>query len=445
MNATTFVGAVRRHWILFTTVVVACVGLGVGASLLAPTRYVSTTQLLVSSHSGITATTYDDSSVVSGRVNSYVALLTSDAVNQRVVDALKLPESAKDLAANVNATIVPPRTAVIDVSVSDTSPDRARLVADTLAREFVSYTEALEAPAGVDGQRIQTTIVSTASDPRASVPGPWVFALLGLATGVVLGSVAVWIRTATDPIVRSPERAAGVSGLPVIGTVAALPTTRQDGEGYLRLRTRLRSVSGDRADSRDEARVWLISSAAGEATEASDVASNLGSALARCGDRVLLVRAANTGRDDTDPGLSDVLTGSAAIDRTIRVGADDRPDVLPAGTETEAYELLVGADMHGLVAGLRDRYRHLVVETGPVLSTPAAEALSEYADGALLVVVTGTTRRRDLAAAVDRLRSVDAVLTGIVMCTAAPVARAPEADLPDETGPVPETANTLRS
>ncbi|MFF0816070.1 Wzz/FepE/Etk N-terminal domain-containing protein [Rhodococcus sp. NPDC003318] len=415
MTAAMFFGEVRRHWLLFGAVVATCVGIGVGVSVLTPARYVSTTQLLVSSHASVTATSYDESAAVWDRVNSYVALLTSDVVGQRVVDALGLPMSAKEFAADVNPTIVPPRTSVIDVAVSAGSPEEAQRRADAVAGEFVTYTKALEGPAGVDSQRIETTVVSAASEPHRSLPGTWAFALLGLVTGLVLGCVAVWIRSRLDPVVRTPDRAAGVSGLPVVGTVVHGPVTGEDNEGYFRLRARLRTVPG-RPGAHAESRMWVITSAAGEAVEASDVATNLGRVLARYGDHVLLVRTADSDPGDDGPGLSDVLTGPDRIDQSIRVEAAGSPDLLPAGSAADVHELLVGGGMRELVTRLRGRYRHLVVDSEPVLSTPSAEVLSEYADGVLVVVVTGTTTRRDLAAAVDRLRAIDAPLTGIVAC-----------------------------
>ena len=87
-------------------------------------------------------------------------LLTSDVVSQRVIDKLGLPMTAPELAAKVSATNVPPKTAVIDVAVTDESPARARLLADTLANEFINYTDALETPTGEDSQKVHTTVVS---------------------------------------------------------------------------------------------------------------------------------------------------------------------------------------------------------------------------------------------------------------------------------------------
>ncbi len=188
-------------------VTVAVIAAGLAWLLLTPSRYVSTAKLMVSIEGSTTAAAYQNDEVVAGRVNSYVALLTSEVVGNLVVGALDLPMSARDVAGEVSATAVPPKTSLIDVSVTDEDPpDRARLLADTVTREFVRYVDVLETPTGEDDQKVNTRIVSAASEPRQ----PWT-ERAGLAAAVVLlgpllGAVAVWIRARTDPVVRTARR-----------------------------------------------------------------------------------------------------------------------------------------------------------------------------------------------------------------------------------------------
>src|ERR1700730_8560974 len=133
----TFLATVRLYWKTFALVTVTALALGLAWLLLTPPQYVSTTQLLVSINGSTTAAAYQNDSVVSGRVNSYIALLTSDVVSQRVIDKLGLHMSAPELAAKISATGVPPNTSIIDVAVTDESPGQARQLADTVAKEFV--------------------------------------------------------------------------------------------------------------------------------------------------------------------------------------------------------------------------------------------------------------------------------------------------------------------
>lgn len=430
MNLATFLGEVRHYWRLFTVVIAACAALAVAASVATPTQYTSTTRLLVTMSGSGTASAYENDDVVSGRVNSYTALVTSDAVAQRVVDTLGLNEPASEVAAKVNAAIVPPRTMLIDVAVSDTSPDQARLLADTVAREFISYTDALETPTGADGQKVHTTVVSAANDPHERLPGPWTFGALGLLAGVVLASTAVWVRSRTDGIVRTPERGAEATGLPMVGSVVATPTNASEREGYLRLRARLNLSKNQSEVTADGSRVWMIASATGEAAT-DTVATNLGWALARGGSRTIVVqtRPMVDSRSGT-LGLSDVLRGAVPTDRAIRTAAEDLPDTLPIGIANEDMdELLASSGMVQVLADLRAAYSDVVIDAGAARRAPTAAALSEHTDGVLIVVVPGTTVRRELTEAVDRLRAVDAPLVGILVCTGT------DSDAKESTGP----------
>ncbi len=161
---------------------------------------------MVSIDGSTTAAAYQNDEVVAGRVNSYIALLTSEVVNQRVVAALGLPETASELAAKVSATNVPPKTALIDVAVTDPSPERAKLIANTLAREFITYTDALETPTGQDRQKVHTKVVTAASEPRERGAERIILVALAALAGLVLGAVAVWVRARTDPLVRTADR-----------------------------------------------------------------------------------------------------------------------------------------------------------------------------------------------------------------------------------------------
>ena len=244
MNLKSFLAAVRLYWKTFVVVTVTVLALGLTWLLLTPTQYVSTTQLLVSIQGSTTAAAYQNDQVVAGRVNSYIALLTSDVVIQRVIDKLGLSLTAGELAAKVSATNVPPKTSIIDVAVTDESPEQARRLADTLAGEFVSYTDALETPTGEDGQKVHTTVVTAASEPHARLAERVVLGVLVALAALLLGAVAVWIRSLTDPVVRTANRAAAAAGVPVLGCVtSAAAASVGDLEGYRRLRTRLRSTT----------------------------------------------------------------------------------------------------------------------------------------------------------------------------------------------------------
>lgn len=193
-----FGAAVRRYRSTYLLVAGAIFALGMTSILLLPARYVSSTRLMVSIEGSTTAAAYQNEEVATRRIRSYIPLLRSDVVAQRVIDKLGLPMTSSELAQKISATNVPPSTALIDVEVTDESPDRAQRIADTVATEFIAYAAAMETPTGEDGQKVHTTVVSFAGAAREDPFQRGLLGVLALCTAVLLGAVAVWIRAARD-------------------------------------------------------------------------------------------------------------------------------------------------------------------------------------------------------------------------------------------------------
>jgi capsular polysaccharide biosynthesis protein len=195
VNAFEFLGETARRWRTFALIASVVAALGTALIVATPTTYTSSTQLLVSISGATTFEAYQNDDVARERVNSYIPLLTSEVVSQRVVDELRSPQTADQLAEHVSAARVPPNTSLIDVAVSASSADEARALADAYATEFIAYTRALETPTGMGDQRVRVTQVSAASDPRSDAP---IRLALGIPTAliaIVLGAAAVWIRS----------------------------------------------------------------------------------------------------------------------------------------------------------------------------------------------------------------------------------------------------------
>jgi capsular polysaccharide biosynthesis protein len=404
---------VRLYWKTFAITTFAVLAAGVAWLVIPPLQYVSTTQLLVSINGSTTASAYQNDDIVAERISSYIALLTSDAAGQRVVDKLGLPMTPAEFAAKVSATNVPPKTALIDVTVTDTSPSQARLLADTLAQEFVSYTDAIETPTGDDGQKVRTSIVSSASVPRTRIKKRIALGGLVALAAPLLGALAVSIRSMTDPVVRTSSRAAAASGAPVYGAVSAAPATSLDEvEAYRRLRAKLKTS----AKAQWAGRVTVLTSAA-TAVDAIAVASNLGHAIELGGQRSIALNVDAAG--DTS-----VSVPESAVDSADEPTAP--PDTAAASADTVSMnawkEQQVATEAATtVVRRLRGDYDEVILATPPVLTAITASTASEYANLVLLLVTLGTTKRRDVAAASKRLIGVDAPLKGVVLVTNAEI------------------------
>jgi capsular polysaccharide biosynthesis protein len=396
MNLKTFLANLGLYWKTFVVVTLLVLAAGAAALVLTPMQYVSTVQLMVSVQGSTTAAAYQNDTVVAGRVNSYIALLTSDIASQRVIDKLGLPLSASEFAAKVNATNVPPSTSIIDVEVTDESPEQARLIADTLATEFVNFTDALETPTGEDGQKVRTTVVTTASEPHSHLVERVSLGVLVALAALLLGAVAVWIRSRTDSVVRTADQAATAAGVPALGSVSpTAAASLADLDGYRRVRTRLQSTS-----DASGGRVVELMSVDGDVDVAA-VATNLGRAIELTGGRAIVVNAAQ-------PDL-------AGSPETIGVPAGNGvPDTLDASSWAASPDSVATKAVSDEIDRLRREYEHVLIAAPPAHGSLTASAVSEYADSVVLLISAKKSKRKAVRRAADELTATGAVLTGVV-------------------------------
>jgi capsular polysaccharide biosynthesis protein len=407
VNLKDFVGEVRRYWATAAAVAAAVLVVGWTTILLTPVQYVSSTQLLVSIDGSTTADAYQNDEVVARRVNSYIGLLTTDVVAQRVIDKLGLPVSSTDLADRISATNVPPKTAIIEVAVTDQSPTSAQRIARTLAQEFIGYTDALERPTGEDAQKVHTRVVTNATEPRARNAERLTLALLTVAAAAVLASVAVWIRARTDPVLRSVEQATA-DGFTVLGTVTGAPGTEADRlDQSLRLQSRLRSLTSSRDGP---GRVIVLASAADE-HDIVTVATELGRAFESTGGRSIVLDVCNppSGADDD----------ASAVDATSTADGKPEPDAaLPKTVSMSAWianpDQLATTATAEFLDGLRSDFDYVLIAAPPILSAATAAVLGQHADTVALVASPGHTKRRDVAQASDDLRATGAPLIAVL-------------------------------
>jgi capsular polysaccharide biosynthesis protein len=418
MDLKLLLASVRRYWTTFTVVAAAVLAMGLTGLLLTPIQYVSTTQLLVAINGSTTATAYQNDDLVAERVHSYIALLTTDVVSQRVIDRLGLTMTPRELAAKISATNVPPNTSIIDIAVSDKSPEQARRLADALGAEFVGYTDALETPTGEDGQKVHTTVVTAAGEPTARVGARVVLGTLIALAAVILGTVAVWIRSLSDPVVRTAHRAGIAAGVPVLGCVTSSGVDSVATlDAYRRLRARLQLMA-----STQERNIWMLTSV--DEVDITEIASSLARAAGLAGRRAIVLNA-----DVAEPRIGEPEPRDAAAARSESAESDGNnpadidsahrhgaiPDSLFVSTGAEEPDRVATNATATLIERLLLDHELVVIATPPVLSAYTASLLSECVDAVLVVVQAETTIRRDLTRTVKVLEATGAPLKGVVI------------------------------
>ena len=276
--------------------------------------------------------------------------------------------------------------------------------------------------------------VTPAHTPTSpSSPKPTQEALLGLAAGLMLGLGGAFLRDSLDDALSSKEGTERSAGAPVIAMVpmvnswrkrnraavaSASEPTSPAAEAYRSLRTSLQF-----SRQAQELRTLLVTSPAAAEGKTSTLA-NLGAVFAQAGERVALIscdlRRPRLGQlfgIEEQTGLTTVLLGQQTLEQALQqVPGYDCLWVLGAGpVPPNPAELLDGPRARQIFATLRENFDLVLVDSPPVLPVTDAMVLSKYADGTLLVVAAGQTKRTELQRAAERFAQANASIVGIVL------------------------------
>ncbi len=97
---------------------------------------------------------------------------------------------------------------------------------------------------------------------------------------------------------------------------------------------------------------------------------------------------------DSQPGLSNYLTGSAGLEEILRPTIIPKLRIITAGSRPpNPANLLNSETFKELLAHLRERFRHIIIDTPPVLGFADARFVSALVDGILLVTRHNITHK----------------------------------------------------
>jgi capsular exopolysaccharide synthesis family protein len=250
---------------------------------------------------------------------------------------------------------------------------------------------------------------------------------------VILGLAAAFLRESFDDAVNSKEMAEEFGGASVIAAVPMVNSWKKRdkplvvslarpmspaAEAYRSLRTSLQFARQD-----GDVRMILVTSPAAAEGKSTTLA-NLGAMFAQAGERVVLVscdlRKPRLGKFfgmDESQGLTTAVLGEQRLEDLIKpLPGDTNLWLLPSGEPPpNPAELLNGKRVQQVFATLRDLFDLVLIDSPPVLPVTDAVVLSKDADATLLVVAAGQTSRGDLQRAAEKLKQVEARVTGIVL------------------------------
>jgi capsular exopolysaccharide synthesis family protein len=155
----------------------------------------------------------------------------------------------------------------------------------------------------------------------------------------------------------------------------------------------------------------------------STTIANLAVTFAQAEKRVLLVDADmrrptlhDTFHLPKNPGITDLLVGTALFDETVHRNVIENLDVLCCGTTPpNPAEQLGSRRMQEFIHLMSERYDLILFDSPPLLAVTDAAVLSTAVQGAVIVVAAGETRAAAIHRATEFLSSVGGKVLGCVL------------------------------
>ena len=337
---------------------------------------------------------------------------------------------------------------------------------DLLALLKTKHQEALIKEA----EQIQeVSIVRPATEPDAPIGGETANTMLiGAVLGLAVGLVLAFVRENLDTSIGTIEDVESYLGVPVLGVVPhidsretvqrilerrpalaqidpeallshSLLITHFDpkspvAEAYRTLRTNIQFARMERSG-----KVLVVSSPTLQEGKTTTIV-NLALTMAQSGQKTLLI-GANMRRPsihrffgiEREPGLSNILVGSAQWRDCIRTVADilmgrfemedimaapglDNLHIIEAGpVPANPSELLSTPAMSGFLHSVRDVYDVILVDTPPILPVTDSAIVASQADGVVIVYQAGKVGRLVLKRAKVHVENVGGKVWGVVL------------------------------
>jgi capsular exopolysaccharide synthesis family protein len=420
-----------RKWlwlIVLGTLLAGGVAYGVSSRL--PPVYSASTSLLIRTSSD------QGTEYATTLVNQYLAATYRELLTKRpIIEAAGLnldlaPSTISALSSEVTVWVVPD-TSLIRLAVEDSDPRLATDLANEIISVFVQAQRESDRGHGED-----IFVVEPATQPVEPVAPRKLFNTLVAAIGgcALAAGVTLLIEYLDDTL----GTAEGIHQSLSLPTLAAIPrpNRRQKrdktpialadprsslAEAYRTLHATLQFSNRNSLSSGNSMPDTMLITSPVSNREKANIAVNLGVVMAQAGFKVLLVDA-----DLRQPGLHQIfgLTNETGL-TTLLDGDGSSQDcisktgvpnlrVLASGPPPEALAL-TWQQVPQLLEELRTLSDVVLFDGPPVLAAADAMALASQVGGTILAVEAGSTRREVAVQAMQRLRSVQARMIGVVL------------------------------
>jgi receptor protein-tyrosine kinase len=415
----------KRFWLILAAAVL-CTAATLIASLATTPIYQGSAKLLVVAKSdpeGGTTSALEGALLSQQLVKSFAQILESRATAEAALRIDPQPFTPHQLQTKISAEPVTD-TLLIELSVEDTVPVRAKRLTNNVARAFIGTVPDLQG-----GSALRVSVVEPALTPTEAVrPRTRLNVALGLVLGFILGVGLALLREFTDRSIKTPEELELATGAPVVGTIPPFKATKQPvpvaeqprtaaAEAFRKLRTNFAFLGIDRES------ICCVITSPSASDGKSTVTANLAIALAQAGERVALIDADlrkptmhKLFRLPQRVGTTTVLLDQADVQDAIQHIGPNLPCILTAGQlPPNPSELLGSRRMDELIVDLRAAYDVVLIDCAPVLPVTDPMVVSRFADGILLIARAGITTKDQASAAKAVCTKAGAAVFGAVL------------------------------
>jgi len=444
MELSDYLRILRTHWLGVLLVALTVVALAGAYTLTQPRVYAANATGFVTSGAGddpALAPALD--TLAKSRAKSFLAVATSRATAQQVIDDLDLDDEPASLINRISAE-QSPDTVLVKVTAQAPTPQEAQQLADAWIKALETQVASVENPDGKNAGATRVVPFESAAVPSSPVsPQVGRNLGLGLVLGLLLGFGYALLRSQLDRRIRHASAVEKTFGLSVLGSIPKAPvlaTRNRQGDGlavltrstrdqdqaaaeaFRKLRTNLQFMSVD-----NPPRVIVLTSPQ-PGDGKSTVAANLAAAMATTGSPVVLVdgdlrrpTVADSFGLVEGAGLTDVLIGRVEVDDVLQQHETlEHLQILAAGgIPPNPSELLGSQAMRTLLRTLAERGT-VIIDAPPLLPVTDSAVLTAVADGAFVVASVGRTHDTELGVALEQLDAVHGQALGIILNGMAP-------------------------
>jgi capsular exopolysaccharide synthesis family protein len=382
-------------------------------------------------------------------VDTYIELQRTSEADQMLAAADRALEAVDDVKAQIATTRRPVRQAEQAVVAAPPGPERddAQLRLDQLRETVGPQVSQLQSQLAtlqdqatalaseattLSGSLTVITPPSAPSEPEAA--GLTGAVLIGLVVGLLVGLAISVGREQLDSSIRTgedlrrvrndvdllgtiPHYHPGKDNPPGVPIVVAEPRSPVS-ESYRSIATSLGLLSFEHAS----AALQITSPVAGDGK--TTVAANLGVALARTGQNVILLDAdlrrpslhERFGVETTSGTFGDVLIdGRDPLEVCMDVGVENLRLIPARPTEANPADLLQSDIARKVIERLSGVCDILIIDSPPVLPVADALIIGRHVDRAILVTAASSTRRDQVAAAIDGIHAMRTEVTGMIL------------------------------